>query len=205
MHSTTACSLAICSPWCEHRSMWNPVSSVGSFDSTIPCFCAGPEVHKLVVSGCRNGAVYVWNSTSRQCLMSLSGASDAVWGIRTSPVRPNTSDPASRMVRVLLFSRDNKVRKYNIKLESLERASHKPHGHALTVKADHVLNAHRMPILCMDCCTVPENSSASGSSVGGHEGCVDIVALGSAGARTSIFPRLFPERLAQTNLFTSEV
>lgn len=100
------------------------------------------------------------------------------------------SDPQSRLSRVIVASRDSKARTYKLKLDSLERASRSEQGSVVSVKKmkpEHVLNAHRTPILCMDCCTVPEHAVVKAGTIPSlseraPEATADIVALGSAGA-----------------------
>lgn len=87
---------------------------------------------------------------------------------------------------MVVSSRDCNARTYMLNLTSLRRDQ--PGTHRVTpVAPEHVLKLHRMPILCMDCCTAPESVAirkehTSKSVVGTADASVDVVALGSAGA-----------------------
>lgn len=141
----------------------------------------------LVVSGSRNGAVYVWSSTSSKCLVRLSGARAAVWSVMPlSPPTPMGRPLTPRaLAKLVVSSQDSKARTYQLKLESLERAAYRAQGRMLHVEPTHVMHAHSMPILCMDCCAITETAvmkAVRKSSGGAPAATVDVVALGSAGA-----------------------
>ena len=107
----------------------------------------------------------------------------------TLPVRtcPPACPPAAPrgIARLVVSSRDNKARTYQLQLEALERGALRARDAALRVAPDHVMHAHSMPILCMDCCAVPEHvalSTARTPSRGAAAATVNVLALGSAGA-----------------------
>lgn len=114
-------------------------------------------------------------------MVSLSGARDAIWSVQQSLI----SD-ACGLTRLVVSSRDSAARTYRMNLESMDRTIQSAQAQAVPAqKPEHVMKAHRMPILCMDCCTVPANaltnSSLSKFTDSTAAATEDVVALGSAG------------------------
>jgi hypothetical protein len=107
-----------------------------------------------VASGCTNGAAYVWNTASGHCLLALKGARDAIWSLSCFPegTKPTPLQSAEWLVA---SSRDKTARVYQLEASVLAQRVCTSYADAQLASTEpvHMLQAHALPILCMDCMT----------------------------------------------------